>query len=154
MGLDMYLTKKTYVRQWDHRAPEERWEVTVTKGGKPFDGIDTTKISYIEEEVAYWRKANHIHSWFVKNLQNGVDNCGEYHVTDALLEELMRACIAVKADNSLAESLLPTESGFFFGGTEYDEWYYKSIDYTISILEEVLSDMGNTNADYYYSSSW
>jgi hypothetical protein len=27
MGLDMYLTKKTYVKQWDHQTPEERHEL-------------------------------------------------------------------------------------------------------------------------------
>ena len=29
----------------------------------------------IFEEVAYWLKANHIHNWFVQNLQDGVDEC-------------------------------------------------------------------------------
>jgi hypothetical protein len=33
MGLDMYLSKKTYVKQWEHNPPEETYEVTVTKGG-------------------------------------------------------------------------------------------------------------------------
>ncbi len=32
MGLDMYLSKKTYVKQWDHQSPEEKYEVVVTKG--------------------------------------------------------------------------------------------------------------------------
>ena len=35
MGLDMYLTRKTYVKQWSHQTPEERFEITITKGGKP-----------------------------------------------------------------------------------------------------------------------
>ena len=33
MGLDMYLTKETYVKQWDHQTDEERHEVSVKKGG-------------------------------------------------------------------------------------------------------------------------
>ena len=67
------------------------------------------------------------------------------------LEDLLEICKKILNDNSLAEELLPTASGFFFGGTEYDEWYYKDIENTIGILEEALSD---TQADYYYSSSW
>ena len=30
MGLDMYLEKRTYVKNWDHQTPEERHTVTVT----------------------------------------------------------------------------------------------------------------------------
>jgi len=67
------------------------------------------------------------------------------------LETLLELCRKVKADNSLADSLLPSASGFFFGGTEYDEWYFNGIDNTIQILEEALED---DRADYYYSSSW
>ena len=81
MGLDMYLNKKTYVKQWDHQSPEEKYEVVVTKGGKPVDGIKASRVKYIEEEVGYWRKANQIHRWFVTNIQDGVDNCGDYYVS-------------------------------------------------------------------------
>ncbi len=37
-------------------------------------------------EVGYWRKANQIHNWFVKNVQGGVDDCGYYGVTKEKLE--------------------------------------------------------------------
>jgi hypothetical protein len=150
MGLDMYLLKKTYVKQWDHQSPEEKYEVIVTKGGKPVDGIKANRVTYIEEEVGYWRKANQIHSWFVDNIQNGIDNCGNYYVAAHQLKELLDVCKQVEADNSLAESLLPTSGGFFFGPTEYDEWYYSGISNTILILEEALKD-GN---EFVYSSSW
>ncbi len=151
MGLDMYLSKKTYVKQWDHQSPEEQYEVVVTKGGKPVDGIKAKRVKYIEEEVGYWRKANQIHRWFVENVQRGEDNCGEYYVSKDDLETLLDLCEKVKADHSLADELLPSVSGFFFGGTEYDEWYFNDIDNTIEILKEALDDM---RGDYYYSSSW
>jgi hypothetical protein len=151
MGLDMYLNKKTYVKQWDHQSPEEKYEVVVTKGGKPVEAIKASRVKYIEEEVGYWRKANQIHKWFVDNIQDGVDNCGDYYVDKSDLETLLDICKKVKADHSLAESLLPSASGFFFGGTDYDEWYYNDIDNTISILEEALED---GHSDYYYTSSW
>jgi hypothetical protein len=49
--------------------------------------IEDKTISYTKEvyEVAYWRKANEIHKWFVDNVQNGVDDCNNYKVT---LEDL------------------------------------------------------------------
>lgn len=35
----------------------------------------------IAEDVGYWRKANAIHAWFVKNVQGGVDNCQSHEVS-------------------------------------------------------------------------
>lgn len=150
MGLDMYLEKRTHVRQWDFQKPEEQYNVEVTKGGEPIN-IDPKRVTYVVEEVGYWRKANQIHQWFVENVQGGEDNCAEYYVGSDKLEELLDLCKKVQTDNSLAEDLLPTQGGFFFGGTQYDEWYFKDIDNTIDILEKILDEKG---ADYYYSSSW
>ncbi len=150
MGLDMYLEKRTYVKQWDHQSAEEKHEVVVTKGGQPTN-IDPKKVKYIIEEVGYWRKANQIHRWFVENVQDGVDNCGDYYVERNQLQELLDLCKIVHMDHSKAEELLPSASGFFFGGTDYDEWYYNDIENTISILEEALADK---HGDFYYSSSW
>jgi hypothetical protein len=153
MGLDMYLTRKTYVKQWSHQAPEEQFEVTITKGGKPYDGIDVSNVTNIEEEVGYWRKANQIHRWFVENVQNGVDNCGEYSVSKSELETLRNICTEVLNDHSKAEELLPSASGFFFGNTDYDEWYYNDVQHTIEIIDKIIGET-NPNQDIYYSSSW
>jgi len=150
MGLDMYLEKRTYVKQWDFQKPEEKYNVEVTKGGETIN-IKPERVTHICEELGYWRKANQIHRWFVENVQDGVDNCGEYCVSKADLQSLLDVCLAVKLDHSQAEELLPSASGFFFGNTDYDEWYYNDIDHTIVILKEALTD---DNASYYYSSSW
>ena len=146
----MYLDKRTYVKQWEHIDETKQYNVEVTRGGEPTN-IDPKKVKYIIEEAGYWRKANQIHRWFVENVQDGVDNCGDYYVERSEMKELLELCKKVQADNSLAEELLPSASGFFFGGTEYDEWYFKDIDETIAILEEALAD---GYGEYYYTSSW
>jgi len=151
MGLDMYLEKRTDVRQWNFKKEDEQFEVIVKKGGVTYPNINTKNITTVVEEAAYWRKANAIHRWFVENVQDGKDDCGEYFVPKSLLEKLLELCLAVKLNPEQAESLLPTGSGFFFGGDEYDEWYFDKIEYTIEILKEALSD---DDASYYYSSSW
>jgi hypothetical protein len=149
MGLDMYLDKRTYVKYWEHNG-DDNYEVKVTKKDEPTN-IDPKKVKYIIEEAGYWRKANQIHRWFVQNVQGGEDDCGDYYVERNQLQELLDLCKIVQADHSKAEELLPSTSGFFFGGTDYDEWYYNDIDTTISILEEALEDK---NGEYYYTSSW
>jgi hypothetical protein len=71
MGLDMWLEKKTYVQNWDWMEAEDRYQVTVLRGGKP----TVIRPERVSEEVACWRKANAIHRWFVENVQHGEKNC-------------------------------------------------------------------------------
>ena len=40
----------------------------------------------------------------------------------------------------ICEMLLPTEEGFFFGGTNYDEWYIQNVEETITMFEEVIKE--------------
>ena len=140
----------------------------------------------IHEQVGYWRKANHIHNWFVENIQDGVDDC-DYHreVTEEDLRELIDVCHEVLCscemvdakirvgtqysqgketpimedgqyikDPSVAERLLPCTSGFFFGGTEYDNYYVDSIRDTIDMLNKVLETTDFDTQMVYYVSSW
>jgi hypothetical protein len=151
MGLDMYLEKRTDVRQWNFQKEEDQFEVVVKKGGVTYPKINPKNVTTIVEEAGYWRKANAIHRWFVENVQDNVDNCGEYFVPLSSLEELLELCEKVKLNPEQADELLPTSSGFFFGGDEYDEWYFDKIDYTIEVLKEALADK---DSSYYYSSSW
>jgi hypothetical protein len=127
-------------------------EVEVKTGGKVDERIKPERVKYIVEEVAYWRKANQIHNWFVQNVQNGIDECQSSYVSREKLEELLDVCKQVEADNDLASTLLPSASGFFFGGTEYDEWYFKDISNTIVYLTEILED--ELADEFEYNASW
>lgn len=151
MGLDMYLTKKTYIGAYfEHRNIKGIVEIDENGIRIP---IKFNRISYIDEKVGYWRKANAIHKWFVDNCQDGVDDCREAYVSLDQLIELLDICKQVKANHSLAYSMLPVQAGFFFGSTEYDEWYWNDIDLTIEIIENLLAEP-TALAEIYYRSSW
>lgn len=155
MGLDMYLVKKTYVKNWDHHLPENRFNVTVTKGGETHKHINPDRVNYVIEDVGYWRKANQIHNWFVHNVQGGQDDCREYYVDREDLEALLEACYQVKDNPESAPDVLPVSDGFFFGNTEYDEWYMNQIEDTINIIEPLLKELDeDSSADIFYQSSW
>ena len=143
MGLDMYLDKKKFLRD------EDRENIFITGIG----GVNSKKVKYITEEVMYWRKANAIHQWFVDNVQDGDDNCKEYWVSEEKLEELLGIIEKILDNRELAEELLPTQGGFFFGGTEYDDYYFDKLKETKAKLKGVL-DNWNDEWDYYYHSSW
>lgn len=190
MGLDMYLKKKTYIgAEYEHRNVKGLIEITIDK--KPVN-IQFNRVSYIEESVGYWRKANQIHKWFVDNIQDGNDDCGEYDLSKEKAIELLHICKQIKdkckltkgkvrngkvanaktkgkfvdviedgklmTNSHIAENLLPSASGFFFGSTDYDQYYMNDIDNTIEILEGLLKE-SDPNKEYfsesiYYSSSW
>ena len=57
-------------------------------------------------------------------------------------------------DPSVAEKLLPTISGFFFGGTSYDEYYIEDLKDTIEIIDKVLEETDFDTQMIYYRSSW
>lgn len=142
MGLDMFLSRRIYV------SSNGRAKLSIQGNDVPVQG---SKVKWIEEEAGYWRKANAIHQWFVENVQNGNDDCQEYDVSTEQLQSLLDLVEKVLADHSLAEELLPTQEGFFFGGTEYDEYYFQDLEETKKILMDAIKD----NRGYYtYQSSW
>jgi len=51
------------------------------------------------EDVGYWRKANAVHGWFVRECANGVDECQPIPVSREQLQKLRQDC-----NNSLADS--------------------------------------------------
>ena len=57
-------------------------------------------------------------------------------------------------DPTVAQELLPTTSGFFFGSEGYDQWYMMDIDYTIETLTKVLEDTDFETEVVTYSASW
>lgn len=159
MGLDMYLYK---------RKKEEESKIDV---------------------VAYWRKANQVHNWFVTNVQNGVDNCEPHPVTEQDIVKLLNICkqileLDINYEEQMTEigmsykdgkrepimdfvkvidneevveimhNLLPTSEGFFFGSTEYDEWYVEDIKDTAEQLNHILEETDFKTEELFYNSSW
>lgn len=162
MGLDMYLVEKQSFFIGNPKAPEHTKLVEAL--GNLVDADKGSISITVDQEKMYWRKANAIHQWFVDNIQDGEDDCKEYHVTYQDLARLKDACDQVIANPDLAEELLPTTSGFFFGSTKYDNDYIGDLEYTSfhinKILEsvswEILKDPDSEVPDssYYYQSSW
>jgi hypothetical protein len=102
-------------------------------------------------EIGYWRKANQIHNWFV-TCAGGVDDCQPVYVHPEQLMDLKDRCEQVLATPVLAAKLLPTEGGFFFGSTDYDEWYLNDLENTLEIIKLAGNDF--TGHDLIYRASW
>lgn len=106
-------------------------------------------------ESFYWRKENAIHKWFVDNIQDGVDDCGSYPVSYQQLQDFIAALDKVLENKGNAANIMPTQGGFFFGGTEYDEWYYDGLKRTRKAFNRILKSKSFfSNWESFYWSSW
>ena len=165
MGLDMYLSARKHINkiEWDKldrenginysEATAPQWNDVVEAAGvatlvdkESIYGVD------VSVNVAYWRKSNQIHNWFVINVQRGEDDCGEYYVSHNKLKELVNTCTLAITNKD--PNLLPPREGFFFGSTDVDEWYWKDIMDTINQLQPIIDRPDFENLSFYYQSSW
>ena len=165
MGLDMYLSAKKHLEKIDWKALQANDELTYDSPEAVYpkfnDLMEITQLTDVATEMygasvevtcAYWRKANQIHSWFVKNVQNGNDDCDSYYVSQDKLIELLALC-----KHSLENkdpNLLPPQEGFFFGSTDIDQWYWNDLTNTINQLERILALPEIDRLSFSYCSSW
>ena len=150
MGLDMYLTAERYL--WTAEKPISDQVANLL--GLQLDG-DRMRVQSVTAEAMYWRKANAIHNWFVENVQDGEDECRRHYVDRDQLIALRDLCktLCKEKIEALAEESLPTTEGFFFGSTDYDEWYWNDIENTITGIDRALETFGE-EWSFYYQSSW
>ena len=140
----------------------------------------------IFDTVWSWRKVNHIHAWFVRNVQGGTDDCSYYLVTEDHFLKLKETCekilalkpfsidensdlfyttastlidnkVITKADYEELEAklgeLMPTQSDFFLGGTDYSPFYFHTVEEVLGIAKKAL-ESGNFDKEIYlYHSS-
>jgi len=151
MGLDMYLSVRRYLRTTDENYPK-----VIDALGLGYD-YDRQYSAFVEGTIAYWRKANAIHSWFVENIQDGDDNCGSFSVPATELYTL-RAICRRSVDNYDCGHPNPvelkTQEGFFFGSTEYDEDYWEILRDTVTLLDRALGVDNADEVEYMYHASW
>ena len=90
----------------------------------------------------YFRKYNWLYGWVRRKLKlPELKNCEHYKLHRSMINDLIDDIKKVSSDHSLAEKLLPTEDGFFFGSTEYDDWYYKDLQDAKTQLSQLLAKM-------------
>jgi len=110
-----------------------------------------TKVS-IDKEVGYWRKFNALHSWFVNTFQDGVDECQQSIVDPEVLKELLYKLATINKKN--VKDVLPTQKGFFFGGTDYDEYFWQDVEEFRIYLLNLLADNDFEEITLIYRASW
>ena len=153
MGLDMYLYGLD-----DEDIPtfkKAKKLIQESDGGRYTDEIRDLLDNFWEKEgeaLAYWRKANAIHKFFC-DCGEEIDKSIYYIITREDIGQLLQRCIQVLIvkDEDYSNCNLPTESGFFFGSVEYDDYYYYQLQDTIEQLTKILKEYDNDKFLYYAS---
>ena len=158
MGLDMYLKANKYAGDWNFCEPSERktHQKLLTAAGmsKEYVAKDSPAVE-VSVTVAYWRKSNQIHAWFVRECAGGEDNCEPAYVPREKLLELRNLCadLLTRRDHEEASQKLPPQQGFFFGSYDIDEFYWGELESTVEQLDKVLQ-LNEAEWEFYYRASW
>jgi hypothetical protein len=166
MGLDMYLRSLPKVEGMElveilmadanlHKHEEENSEIyhKIKKHIKHFNEFDRSWRSLFTE-IAYWRKANQIHHWFVESVQGGQDDMSHYEVSRDQILALHDRCVEILDKKTSPDDVLPTWPGPFFGDISYNRYYFHEIDRTKSILADLLENFDFETRYILYHANW
>ena len=137
---------KTPVVYWRKANAIHQWFVANCQNGNDNCGNYNVEDEQLTELVELCRKvlgASELVSDMVTNGQTMVE--GEWQNN----QEPGKVII----DPTLAKELLPSGSGFFFGGTDYDQWYYEDLVHTVAAIEGAMSRRV-AESGFEYHSSW
>ena len=164
MGLDMYFyaRKTTYksFSKWDKSGKVD--ETNYPEDLKTFsDYIYDRNFKSAETEtryqIGYFRKFNALHSYIVKTFANGVDECQDiilYKEDVEQIKKVLDEVLNAHQQVEKAKELLPTQSGFFFGGTDYDEFYFDDVKDAAGLMQNLLDNFDFENYQLIYQASW
>jgi len=182
MGLDIFIRRAKnsnstieqnftkFFEEFDENSTVEKMQELAKKYGvldrlnietSSYIGEGEQKVSYVTagrtdmEDAGYFRKHNHLVAYFKYE-----ENCSDKELAKCEVKDCITACKQVlkhwgKDDfESVAEELMPTESGFFFGSTEYDEYYKEKLEEDIKVFTNVLKNTDWDNDIVYFHCWW
>lgn len=101
-------------------------------------------------EVGEFRKVNALLQWVNNNVMT-VENCAYIPITKEDLEKLQNILNQLTPLN--CKTLFPTQEGFFYGSTEYDECYWDDVQDVKEWVDKTLVEF-NFEGDILFFSAW
>lgn len=118
-------------------------------------GLDIVFMKKKMKEIGYFRKVNFLVKFF-ESKGFDVEHQTPLSISKEDVLDLLSRCNKVIEDNSKAKELLPTMHGFFFGSTDYDEYYYRNVKRVKEYIENtLLPEINDTKEDEkVYFTTW
>lgn len=154
MGLDMMMYKtavESEVPEWPKGIATGFGREISDSEQKILDNYWKAMENVKLEEVAYWRKFNALHNWFVQECQDGIDQCQYAEVSK---ENIMELIDILQESVDTKKPLLQPQGGFFFGSTDIDEYYWNDVKSAIDTFERLYQETDWEKEKLIYSSSW
>lgn len=107
---------------------------------------------HYDKEVLYYRKVNFLFAYFAD--EGTMINEVFSMVTKDDVLDIINRCRFILENHDLANELLPTQAGFFFGSTDYDEYYYHDVECVLKKFEEELLPLFDEGWNVYVYFSW
>lgn len=102
------------------------------------------------EELWRGRKENHIRAAIEYLSGENAINCGYVFLSKPVVERLTERLAEVSQEHSLAATVLPTQDGFFFGSTQYDEYYFADIERELEAFRTILKEWDESKSYAYW----
>ena len=99
-------------------------------------------------------KRNWLIPFVEKAIGKEIENCEEYELSKETMFDLLDRIDKVLADHDLAEELLPTQDGYFYGSTQYNDWYFENLQDAKYRLEEDVKSMDDNETAIFWSWWW
>ena len=99
--------------------------------------------------IAYFRKVNCVYAYFMSKMKD--EMCW---VSKSDIEDIIDRCEKVLKNHRLAPKLLPTQGGFFFGSTKYDDWYFEDIKDLKKQMKSIVKNYDEDKEIMFAHFSW
>lgn len=126
------------------------------------DDVDVRDLPDEETEfVAYFRKVNFLIPFF-----DYEEDCSYVEIDKEQVEKLVKTCDLVlkckpqkgknltKKAKDEVHTLLPTTDGFFFGNTDYNDWYFEDVKNVKDTFSELLKTFNWEENALFMLCSW
>lgn len=135
MGLDqyIYISKENLTDNYYENLGEAVYEN---------DEIQYYNDTSVLTEIAYFRKSNWLHGYFDRLCEertgHEIGDCEYFVFNKRDLHTLLETVRDVIATDSVAyaEDWLPPQSGFFFGSTAIDDYYFEDLQDFVDTMEK------------------
>ena len=101
MGLDIYLSKKTFIGAM-FNSSKVSGIISLTKHGKKIP-IELRRVAYVIEDIYHGHKTHWLHDWLNLELAGVLSNAEERKISEALMDRLHQACIEVLAHRNMTD---------------------------------------------------
>ena len=148
------INEETRQKIYNILKPYIIWEFE----GKGLLECDDSKLAYCVNEIIdsyarhsdmYYHKVNFLYAYFGEKLEDEMCLVTREEVED-IIDRANKVLLA--HDEELSAELLPTQGGFFFGSTDYGEWYYKDVEDVLTQFTKFLEDWTDDTIAYAYFS--